>query len=222
MKKEIKIKPIANYLFLILLGCSFIVFFPSSLQQVAHALVGNYSTKATGDSITAQEWNDLDTDFLATDGTNSMQGNINMNGNRITNLPDPAAAGEAASRGWVLNQVGNSDVIADTDGNSLHMVCGRTSQGATNWQQYDTSTVYIDVDFGDQFTSWPVIITSLGGIDNLYRVTGVSSVYDMRPWIPSYPEHNFRLYVRDTSSSITASIARNTYQWFVNWCAIGE
>ena len=46
---------------------------------------------------------DLD-DYLKLDGTKPMQGNINMNNNRITRLPDPQLADEPVTRNFLLIQ----------------------------------------------------------------------------------------------------------------------
>ena len=43
---------------------------------------------------------DLD-DYLKLDGTKPMQGNINMNNKRITNLPTPQLSNEAATKDYV-------------------------------------------------------------------------------------------------------------------------
>ena len=44
--------------------------------------------------------NDLN-DYLKLDGTSQMQGNLQMNNNRITNLPDPQLNDEAATKNYV-------------------------------------------------------------------------------------------------------------------------
>ena len=61
---------------------------------------------------------DLD-DYLKLDGTKPMQGNINMNNNRITRLPDPQLADEPVTRKFLANS--NTlfyNIFLDLDGNS--------------------------------------------------------------------------------------------------------
>ena len=61
---------------------------------------------------------DLD-DYLKLDGTKPMQGNINMNNNRITRLPDPQLADEPLTRKFLANT--NTlfyNIFLDLDGNS--------------------------------------------------------------------------------------------------------
>ena len=61
---------------------------------------------------------DLD-DYLKLDGTKPMQGNINMNNNRITSLPDPQLSDEPVTRKFLANS--NTlfyNVFLDLDGNS--------------------------------------------------------------------------------------------------------
>ena len=61
---------------------------------------------------------DLD-DYLKLDGTKPMQGNINMNNNRITRLPDPQLADEPVTRKFLANT--NTlfyNIFLDLDGNS--------------------------------------------------------------------------------------------------------
>ena len=61
---------------------------------------------------------DLD-DYLKLDGKKPMQGNINMNNNRITRLPDPQLADEPVTRNFLTNT--NTlfyNIFLDLDGNS--------------------------------------------------------------------------------------------------------
>ena len=46
---------------------------------------------------TKADKNDLN-DYLKLDGSDQMQGNLQMNNNRITNLPDPQLSDEAATK----------------------------------------------------------------------------------------------------------------------------
>ena len=61
---------------------------------------------------------DLD-DYLKLDGTKPMQGNLNMNNNRITRLPDPRLADEPVTRKFLITT--NTlfyNIFLDLDGNS--------------------------------------------------------------------------------------------------------
>ena len=62
--------------------------------------------------------NDLN-DYLKLDGTSQMQGNLNMNNQRITRLPDPQLADEPVTRKFLtLTNTHFYNVFLDLDGNS--------------------------------------------------------------------------------------------------------
>ena len=54
---------------------------------------------------------DIDERFLRTDGTNQMTGNLNLGGNRITNVADPVGDNDVATRGFVEAEINNIEVL---------------------------------------------------------------------------------------------------------------
>jgi hypothetical protein len=92
---------------------------------------------------------------------------------------------------------------------------GRTTPGATDWQQYTTSpfasaTVHVDTSAA-QFSSIPVYVISIGGDHNMFLTTGGCGVYNATPT-------GFDVYLKfsDGSSLVAANI--NSYnKWHVNW-----
>ena len=79
---------------------------------------------------------DLD-DYLKIDGTSQMQGNLNMNNKRITNLPHPQLSDEAATKDYVtismnhlpslfLDRQGKSKMLGDLQMND-HRITGLTN-----------------------------------------------------------------------------------------------
>ena len=95
---------------------------------------------------------DLD-DYLKLDGTTPMQGNINMNNKRITNLPTPQLSNEAATKDYFtismnhlpslfLDRQGKSKMLGDLQMND-HRITGLTNlpnadNEATNKKYVDT------------------------------------------------------------------------------------
>ena len=94
---------------------------------------------------------DLD-NYLKLDGTKPMQGNINMNNKRITNLPHPQLSNEAATKDYVtismnhlpslfLDRQGKSKMLGDLQMN------GKRITGLTNLPNVDdeaTNKKYVD------------------------------------------------------------------------------
>lgn len=110
---------------------------------------------------------------------------------------------QSSSRAWA--KVNSSAFL----GINPDRVCtGQTVQGATNWQQYSTNGIYLDVNTaGCGFISTPLYFTSLGGSDNHSVATGATSIY-----VPTAT--GFRVYVH--SPGITPALA-NQYGWHINW-----
>ena len=96
--------------------------------------------------------NDLN-DYLKLDGTSLMRGNLQMNNNRITNLPDPQLNDEAATKNYVtismnhlpslfLDRQGTSKMLGNLQMND-HRITGLTNppnddDEATNKKYVDT------------------------------------------------------------------------------------
>ena len=67
---------------------------------------------------TKADKNDLN-NYLKLDGTSQMQGNLQMNNNRITRLPDPQLGDEAATKNYVLITMNHlPNLFLDRQGNS--------------------------------------------------------------------------------------------------------
>ncbi|HOO54550.1 MAG TPA: hypothetical protein PLM24_00200 [Methanothrix sp.] len=98
----------------------------------------------------------------------------------------------ANSWGWHVQWIGVSGQKA---------AAGSTRPGATEWEQYGKTGLYVDVDTSSAgFTETPIYITSLGGNVNIWRTTGATSVYCATPT-------GFRIYVFYGGSYIAPDIS---------------
>ena len=90
---------------------------------------------------------------------------------------------------------------------------GSTTSGATNWKQYTSNSLYLDVDTSSAgFTETPIYITSLGGSSNHCLTTGATSIYRATPT-------GFRVYVFYEGGVVTPAKA-NTWKWHIQWIGI--
>ena len=91
-------------------------------------------------------------DYLKLDGTSQMQGNLQMNNNRITNLPHPQLSDEAATKDYVtismnhlpslfLDRQGKSKMLGDLQMND-HRITGLTN--VPNADDEATNKKYVD------------------------------------------------------------------------------
>ena len=91
-------------------------------------------------------------DYLKLDGTSQMQGNLQMNNNRITNLPHPQLSDEAATKDYVtismnhlpslfLDRQGKSKMLGDLQMND-HRITGLTN--LPNADDEATNKKYVD------------------------------------------------------------------------------
>ena len=91
-------------------------------------------------------------DYLKLDGTSQMQGNLQMNNNRITNLPHPQLSDEAATKDYVtismnhlpslfLDRQGKSKMLGDLQMND-HRITGLTNP--PNADDEATNKKYVD------------------------------------------------------------------------------
>jgi hypothetical protein len=96
----------------------------------------------------------------------------------------------------------------------LKIATGRTEPDATNWVQYQDTGIYVDVDTSAAgFTKTPVYITSLGGDNNHWGVTGASSVYNVN-------STGFRVYIRWDKSyrnELLKPEFAKAAKWHINW-----
>lgn len=218
----------AIFLLVIALISGFFVFGPE-LSQIAKALTGNYNKGAT-DELIADDWNNLDDDFLDKSGDT-------MTGPLV--LPaDPTTSMQATTKQYVDNMVSGS--ITNTSGNSLRMVCGRTyliagpvSSGGNCWI-YETTppdsdnflAVLIDTSAAG-FTVPPQYFASLGGSYN-FSVFGVN---DITSWSNRFSVRLFYLGVnRDgilptaywTYSHYITDQQAEDWGWYIDWCGVGQ
>lgn len=214
-KKSKKLFIIASILLLI--GVVMINFIPVSFQKIALAVTGNYNRTAAQNSITRDDWNLLDSDFLLTDGSNQMAGNLNMNNNKITNLQNPTADTDAANKGWVNTLLSSASSIKDTSGNPLKMVCGTFQPTAAQWVQITADTMYTDINTAVAgFAAVPIYLTSIGGAGSHGFSYGATSIY-------SPTQNSFRVYITYTGgSAYNPTNVANIWLWKINWCGIGQ
>ncbi|XXT23276.1 matrixin family metalloprotease [Sorangium sp. So ce429] len=96
---------------------------------------------------------------------------------------------------------------------TLASCVGRTTPGGTSWQQYQSNSLYLDVNTSAcGLSSAPSYFTSLGGASHHWWTNGGTSIYQ-----PTAT--GFRVYVYDNHGSITPQIA-NERQWHLNWNAL--
>jgi len=216
--KRLKLsKSIIFLLFVFLFSC-FLVFLLIFNKNTVIALLGDYNTKNTGDSLTPSDWNYLDEDFLTKDSDgDTMDGNLSMGGNRITNLAASAAVNTdyIATVGFVNLITGSG--ATDKSGNPKKMICGSTISGATGWTDYpggirtDVYTTDNGLAGGNpNFISAPLYIVSIEGTNVDYTV-GANAIY-----LPT--NTSLRMYLR---TGITPTEAENR-GWVINWCGTGD
>ncbi|MCK4539948.1 hypothetical protein KAU09_02215 [Candidatus Parcubacteria bacterium] len=178
-----KDKQLLFIILVVLLFCGLLIFTPLSFENIAKALtLGNYNRTASDNIIDVDDWNHLDNDFLLTDGANSMQGDLNMNNNRITNVTttnnpndaanveyvtDAIAAAEVAGGGDIFVNWGNDDCPGGTDklyGGIAFSAPYNTTSGGSNpvcMQSGDAGPAHINAN-ADKI--YPVVT---GGIETL-------------------------------------------------------
>lgn len=98
--KKLKLRLTASvFLLFVLIVCGLFMLSGFSINRIVLAL-GNYSKGAT-DELTFNDWNNLDDDFVDASG-DTMSGDLNMNSNKITNIPDiPFDAKDAVNQNYV-------------------------------------------------------------------------------------------------------------------------
>ena len=120
----------------------------------------------------------------------------------------------ANQNGWHVNYSGHDAKMAEIEDprHRLESLCvGRTAVGATDWRQYGSTGIYVDVDTSRcGLSSTPAYITSLGGQKNHRDTVGATSVYSATPT-------GFRIFVR--KSGVTPAYA-NSRDWHINWKAV--
>jgi len=210
------------YSLFFLLICGWFLLSGLYLNQVVLALSSNYA-KSSGQQLTTTEWNNLPNDFLAKSG-DTMSGDLNLGTHKITNLGNPTTGTDAVNQTSMTNAItaalsaGSGSPIKDSGGANLKMVCGSTVPGATAWQSYPGGT-YVDIDIsaaGFTAGSLPYIFTSLGGAANQAYTRGSNSIYTQGT---TPLTAGFRVFIINDSG---INNPWQTYQWYINWCAIGR
>jgi secreted trypsin-like serine protease len=85
---------------------------------------------------------------------------------------------------------------------------GRTIPGSTDWQQFGTDGVYVNIDTSAcGLTSAPLYFSTIGGDGGHWTARGASSIYD-----PTAT--GFTIYLNDPG--ITPELA-NQRRWHINW-----
>ncbi|MBN1605427.1 MAG: trypsin-like serine protease [Polyangiaceae bacterium] len=113
-------------------------------------------------------------------------------------------AAEASRRKWHVNWEGVYRDVRDSD-----LCSGRTSTTNTNWVQYGSNGIYVDVDTSACGFNYATYLTTLGGKSEHWTTKGASSVYER--------DNGFRVYVY--RSGITVAEAKSR-QWHINWQAV--
>jgi hypothetical protein len=96
-------------------------------------------------------------------------------------------------------------------GGAQRIASGRTTPGATAWQVYSPTGIYVDVNTtAGKFSAPPVYIPSIGGTSSHWATTGATSVY-------SATATGFRVYVKWSDNSPLTPAQANGNQWHINW-----
>ena len=122
--------------------------------------------------------------------------------NELDNYLTPDQANE---RGWYIQWTG----IPRTEVNA-----GSTVQGATDWKQYSSNSIYVDVDTTKAgFIDTPLYFTSIVGDYRQWEVDGINAIY-----LPT--KTGFRIYLRDELSNYLTPELANQMGWKVQWIGI--
>jgi hypothetical protein len=104
-------------------------------------------------------------------------------------------------------------IVRSATHDTLRIAAGKTTPQAAPWVQYNTDTIYVDVDTSPAgFSSTPQYFTSLGGHTNSLLARGVTSVYQPTA-------QGFRIHI--TYPHLTVAQAKE-WGWYINWVAIGQ
>jgi len=94
-------------------------------------------------------------------------------------------------------------------------VCaGTTGRDTTNWKDFSSMGVYLDVDITScGFIKVPTVTTSIEGADHHWMLTGTSSIYNVQP-------SAFRIYLNSNLMDPRNGAAKRK-KWNVEWIAVG-
>jgi len=92
-------------------------------------------------------------------------------------------------------------------------VCaGTTGRTTTNWKDYSSPGVYLDVGIGScGFITTPTVTTSLEGSSDHWKASGTASIYNTSP-------SSFRIYIYN--NNLRAKQAKG-WKYNVEWIAVG-
>jgi hypothetical protein len=91
---------------------------------------------------------------------------------------------------------------------------GSTTYGATNWKQYGSDALYLDVDTSSAgFSSTPLYFTALGGSYCQWEADGVNALY-------SPTATGFRIYLRDDTGRVLTPAFANQMGWNMQWFGV--
>jgi len=110
-------------------------------------------------------------------------------------------------------------VVVSGETSNSHQKCvkvcaGTTGRYTTNWLNYGSAGVYLDVDItGCGFIKVPTVTTSIEGSSSHWVATGTSSIYNVEP-------SKFRIFLNNNVANPQNGSARQM-KWNVEWIAVG-
>ena len=93
-------------------------------------------------------------------------------------------------------------------------IAGSTTVGGTDWKQYGSNSIYVDVDTTNAgFIDTPLYFTSIGGNYRHWEVDGINAIY-------SPTKTGFRIYLRDDLSDYLTPELANQMGWNIQWLGV--
>ena len=118
-------------------------------------------------------------------------------------LSDYLTPGLANQMGWIVQWLG----VQITDNQA-----GSTAYKATNWRQYGSNSIYVDVATNTGLTYTPMYFTSIAGDYGQWEVDGIKAIYSPSP-------SGFTIYLRDELSDYLTPELANQMAWRMQWAA---
>lgn len=197
----------------------FLNFFYFAFIGFVNALTNNYN-KSENDSLSALEWNNLYKDYLATDGTNKMSGNFDMNSKRIVNLADPESETDAVNKITLENMLvsGFGSPVTDLGGAGLKIVCDMTTMGSTVWTVGAGGGIrtHVDTTNANFLDDKVVYFASLyaNGMTGINKLIGTGSILNNL-------KSGFDIeisYINGTAPTVELA----GQYLYISWCGIGK
>ena len=102
---------------------------------------------------------------------------------------------------------------------AIKIASGKTQAGYTNWQQYGTDGIFVDIDTSAAgFSKTPNYVASLHGLGFLWETTGGSEIYNAQ-------KDRFRVFVRfvtDQPAPTPGQANSVDYSWHIVWIGVEE